>query len=81
MSNRLKRTLVAAARGAAMAFPILGLRMTQGASPAAVAPWAVGWAVLFVGITWYTWWFYGYSPKALALQAKAEAKRARRLGQ
>ncbi|MFD8736293.1 hypothetical protein ACFV06_15460 [Streptomyces sp. NPDC059618] len=54
--------------------------MTQGASPAGVAPWAAGFAALFAAITWYTWWFYGDSPKALALQAKAEAKRIQGLG-
>lgn len=53
----------------------------QGASPAGVAAWAVGFAVLFAAITWYTWWFHGDSSKALALQAKAEAKRTRSLGQ
>ncbi|MGW3911791.1 hypothetical protein ACWEBX_09720 [Streptomyces sp. NPDC005070] len=81
MSNRLKRTLVAAARGAAMVLGLTAFWMMQGASPAGVAPWAVGFAVLFAVITWYTWWYYGDSSKALALQAKAEAKRTQSLGQ
>ncbi len=76
----MKRTLVAAARGAAVILLFGAFRMTRGASLAGLAPWAVGWAVIFAAITWYTWWFYGDSPKALALQAKAEAKRAQRLG-
>ena len=80
MSNRLKRALVTAARGAAVILLLGAFRMTGGASLAGLAPWAVGWAVIFAAITWYTWWFYGDSPKALALQAKAEAKRAQRLG-
>ncbi|MFJ2399426.1 hypothetical protein ACIOTI_42820 [Streptomyces sp. NPDC087843] len=80
MSNRLKRTLVSAARGAAMVLGLTTIWMIRGASPAGVAPWAVGFAVLFAAITWYTWWFYGDSPKALALQAKAEAKAIQGLG-
>jgi hypothetical protein len=80
MSNRLKRTLVSAARGAAMVFAIAAFWMIRGASLAAVAPWAVGFAAMFAGVTWYTWWFYGDSPKARALQAKAEAKKTQRLG-
>ncbi|MER6062404.1 hypothetical protein ABT167_14655 [Streptomyces sp. NPDC001792] len=81
MSNRLKRTLVSAARGAAMVFVLAAFWMSRGASSAAVLPWALGFAAMFAAITWYTWWFYGDSPKALALQAKAEAKKAQRLGQ
>ncbi|MEU3242525.1 hypothetical protein [Streptomyces sp. NPDC006875] len=81
MSSRSKRTLVAAVRGAAVVLALTALRMMQGASPAGVAAWAVGFAVLFAAITWYTWWFHGDSSKALAMQAKAEAKRPRSLGQ
>ncbi|MGV9701050.1 hypothetical protein [Streptomyces sp. NPDC003483] len=81
MSTRSKRTLVAAARGSAVVLALIALRMMQGASPAEVAAWAVGFAALFAVITWYTWWFHGDSSKALALQAKAEAKRTRSLGQ
>ena len=81
MSNRLKRTLVSAARGAAMVFALAALWMSRGASLAGVVPWAVGLAVISAGITWYTWWFYGDSPKALALQAKAEAKKTQHLVQ
>ncbi|MGV9887182.1 hypothetical protein [Streptomyces sp. NPDC003395] len=81
MSNRLKHTLVSAARGTAMVFVLAAFWMARGASPATVVPRALGFAALFAAITWYTWWFYGDSPKALALQAKAEAKKARRLVQ
>lgn len=80
MSTRLKRTLVSAARGAAVVFVLAALQMSRGASLAEVVPWAVGFAVIFAVITWYTWWFYGDSPKALALQAKVEAKKTQRLG-
>ncbi|MEV0179178.1 hypothetical protein AB0I54_07730 [Streptomyces sp. NPDC050625] len=76
MSNRLKRTLASAARGAAITSVLVVYWASRGASPAGLAPWATGVAALFAGITWYTWWFYGESPKALALQAKAEAKAA-----
>ncbi|WP_331744899.1 hypothetical protein OG762_51210 (plasmid) [Streptomyces sp. NBC_01136] len=78
--NRLKRTWVAAARGSVMVFVLAALQMSQGASLAEVVPWAAGFAVVFAVTTWYTWWFYGDSPKALALQAKAEAKKTQRLG-
>lgn len=81
MSNRLKRTLVSAVGGVATVFGLTALWMSQGASPAGVVPWAVGFAVIFAVITWYTWWFYGDSSKALALQAKAEAKKSQRLEQ
>lgn len=81
MSNRMKRTLVSAVRGVAMVFGLTALWMIQGASPAGVLPWAVGFAVVFAVITWYTWWFYGDSSKALALQARAEAKKTQHLGQ
>ncbi|MEU8929929.1 hypothetical protein AB0D30_08575 [Streptomyces sp. NPDC048409] len=80
MSNRLRRTLVAAARGAASVCGLVVFWMVLGFSPAGIVPWAVGFAALFAAITWYTWWFYGDSPKALALRAKAEAKESRTLG-
>ncbi|MGY4741313.1 hypothetical protein [Streptomyces sp. ATMOS53] len=80
MSNRLKRTLASAARGAALVFGLVVYWISRGAQPAGVMPWAIGFAALFAGITWYTWWFYGESPKALALQAKAEEKKTQRLG-
>lgn len=74
MSNRLKRTLVSAAKGAAMVFVLTTWRMIQGASPAEVVQWAIGPTAIFAMTTWYTWWYNGDSSKALALQAKAEAK-------
>lgn len=81
MSNRLKRTLVSAVRGTAVIFLYAALRIGRGDSPAALVPWMADWAVLFAAITWYAWWINGDSPKALALQAKAAAKREQRLGQ
>ncbi|MFE0511129.1 hypothetical protein [Streptomyces sp. NPDC058964] len=81
ISNRLKRTLASAVRGAAIVFGLVMYWLARGASPTGMAPWAIGFAALFAGTTWYTWWFYGQSPKALALQAKAEAKKTQRLGQ
>jgi hypothetical protein len=56
------------------------LQMSRGASLAGLAPWVAGWAVLFAAITWYAWWYYGDSSKALALQTKAETKRTQRAG-
>ncbi|MDX3244780.1 hypothetical protein [Streptomyces sp. ME18-1-4] len=80
MSNRLKRTLASVARGAAIIFGLVVYWTSRDASPAGVVRWAIGFAAIFAGITWYTWWFYGESPKALALQAKAEEKKTQRLG-
>ncbi|MFY4717598.1 hypothetical protein [Streptomyces sp. LaBMicrA B280] len=80
MSNRSKRTLMAAARGTAMVFVLTALQLGRGASLTGLLPWLAGWTALFAAITWYTWWYYGDSPKALTLQAKAEAKRLQRLG-
>ncbi|MEW2621457.1 hypothetical protein [Streptomyces sp. NPDC048106] len=77
MSNRLKRTLMSAIRGVAVVLGLIALWMIRGASPTRLVPWAVGFAVVFALITWYTWWFYGDSSKALALRAKAEAKKTR----
>ncbi|WP_109005622.1 hypothetical protein [Streptomyces rishiriensis] len=81
MSNRSKRTLASGARGAVMLTALGAYWMSQGASPAGMAPWALAFTALFTGITCYTWWYYGDSPKALALQAKTEAKKTQRLGQ
>ncbi|MER6411536.1 hypothetical protein [Streptomyces humidus] len=80
MSNRVKRTWASAGRGAAILLGLVAYWISRDASPAGVVRWAVPFAVLFAGITCYTWWYHGGSPKALALQAKAEAKKTRRLG-
>lgn len=81
MPNRSKRTLMAAARGSVMVFVIAALQLGRGASLTGLLPWTAGWAAIFAAVTWYTWWFYGDSPKALTLRARAEAKRLQRLGQ
>jgi hypothetical protein len=76
MSNRLKRTLWSAAQGAAMLLALTAMKLSQGASPLGFLPWGVGFAALIAATTWYTWWFHGDSPKAVALREKQANRRS-----
>ncbi|MEV6105399.1 hypothetical protein AB0M28_11900 [Streptomyces sp. NPDC051940] len=80
MSNRAKRTLTSAVRGAVVVSALVVLWTSRGTALVDVVPWAGGFAATFAALTWYTWWFYGDSPRALTLQAKAAAQKAERLG-
>ena len=72
---------MAAARGSVMVFVMAALQLGRAASLTGLLPWTDGWTIIFAAVTWYTWWFYGDSPKPLTLRARTEAKRLQRLGQ
>ncbi|MFH8385546.1 hypothetical protein ACH4E7_32205 [Kitasatospora sp. NPDC018058] len=79
MNLRTKKTLTVLLRGAiALCFSTLW-GLARGGH-LAVTPLGLVFVALFVAIAGYTWWWYGDSPKAVALRAKADAKKAARSG-
>ncbi|MFI9367003.1 hypothetical protein ACIG5E_39125 [Kitasatospora sp. NPDC053057] len=79
MNLRTKKTLMVLLRGAI----VPGLSTIYGLARGdhlVVTPLFVGFVAFFVASAGYTWWWYGDSPKAVALRAKVEAKKAARSG-
>jgi hypothetical protein len=79
MSLRAKKTLAAGLRAAALLTVITVLRFAQGVSASSTTVWLAVFVTLDALIAGYTWWFFGESPKAVALRAKADAKTANRI--
>ncbi|MBF9069063.1 hypothetical protein [Streptacidiphilus fuscans] len=77
MNLRAKKTLGALVRGA-LVLTFWTLYGLSRGGRLGFNPVFLGFVVFFVLIAGYTWWWYGDSPKAVALRAKAEAKKAER---
>ncbi|MQS15945.1 hypothetical protein F7Q99_27740 [Streptomyces kaniharaensis] len=75
MNLRTKKTLTALLSGAILhIFSIINI-LSRGAH---LTPVFFVFVALNLAIAGYTWWWYGDSPKAVGLRAKAEAKKAAR---
>ncbi|MQS16488.1 hypothetical protein F7Q99_30915 [Streptomyces kaniharaensis] len=77
MSTRVKKTLLTLVQGTVLT-ALLSVHNLTKPGHLEITPWTVLWMVVWVAIAGYTWWFYGDSEKAVALQAKVEAKKAAR---
>ncbi|WP_406482623.1 hypothetical protein [Streptomyces sp. NBC_01615] len=79
MNLRTKKALMALLRGAIVlgGWTVFGLAR---GGHLAITPLFLAFVVLFVAIAGYTWWWYGDSEKAVALRAKADAKKAEHTG-
>ncbi|MFF2073908.1 hypothetical protein ACFVXG_04035 [Kitasatospora sp. NPDC058162] len=76
MNLRTKKTLTTLLSGTIVFTCSTLYRLSRGWQP--FTPVFFGFVALFLATTWYTWWWYGDSPKAVALRATAEAKKAAR---
>ncbi|MER7668322.1 hypothetical protein ABTY61_07620 [Kitasatospora sp. NPDC096128] len=77
MNLRTKKTLSTLLIGAILLTCSILSRLANGGH-FALNPFFFGFVALFLASAGYTWWWYGDSPKAVALRAKAEAKKAAR---
>ncbi|WP_345694670.1 hypothetical protein [Kitasatospora terrestris] len=77
MNLRTKKTSAALLKGAIVLTGVALYRAARGWQLEADPVFFV-FVVLFLGSVGYTWWWYGDSPKAVAVRANAEAKKAAR---
>ncbi|WP_189923049.1 hypothetical protein [Kitasatospora xanthocidica] len=77
MNLRTKKTLGVLLRGAIVLACSTLFGLARGGH-FGVNPLFFVFVALFLAIAGYTWWWYGDSPKAVAVRAKVEAKKAAR---
>jgi non-ribosomal peptide synthetase component F len=77
MNLRTKKTLGVLLRGAIIFGGLTVLGLARGGHLALTVPFVVCVSLYLAGAG-YTWWYYGDSPKAVGLRAKAEVKRGLR---
>ncbi|MET8625507.1 hypothetical protein ABZW30_17465 [Kitasatospora sp. NPDC004669] len=77
MNLRTKKTLSALLKGAIVLTCSTLYRLARGWQ-LVVDPVFFAFVALFLASAGYTWWWYGDSPKAVAMRANVEAKKAAR---
>ncbi|MFJ9950096.1 hypothetical protein [Kitasatospora sp. NPDC091207] len=75
MNLRTKKTLTALLKGA-IVLGACALYSHARGGHLATTPLFLGFIALNLAIAGYTWWWYGDSPKAVEVRAKAEAGKA-----
>jgi hypothetical protein len=77
VNERTKHVLRPLVSGVVLVGGTTAVRLARGLSLRPYLPYGICFSAFFLAMTYYAWWYYGDSPKAVALRAKGEEKRLR----